>query len=509
MRASRKLSKTNYLVYRDCAHNAWVKVHRPDVYHAKPPSVFEQAVMDTGNDVDARARGLFPGGVLIRRGDADGTAQLVAQRSPILYQPVFETDRYTTACDILVWDADREVYDLYEVKASTSGEDRKAKDDLYAHDLAFQAVLLKVCGLPLGRLFLTRLDGSYVSDGTLDLDRLFTREDFTDRVMPMLDAVAAEMDAAHDTVNLDAMPAAPCSCIYKGRSSHCTTFGFINPEVPDYGVHDLSRIGLSPRRLRALVDADILALDDVPDDFELTVNQANQLRAARRQESFLDVAPLAAFLDRIRYPIAFLDYETYPCALPRFAGFRPYDHVPFQFSQHVVSHAGGEAVHRDFLYTGASCPDAHFVSALRDAVPPEGSIVVWNRTFEQGINEKLAVRLPHERAFLDSVNARIVDLMDVFTGQMVVHPGFRGRTSIKWVLPALVPQLSYDGLAIQEGATASETWNRIVTGDMEVDEADDARNDLIAYCKRDSLAMVEIWRVLLGAVIQREIREAG
>lgn len=509
MRDTRKLSKTNYLVYRDCAHNAWVKVHRPDVYHARPPSVFEQAVMDTGNDVDARARDLFPGGVLIRRGDAVGTAGLVEARTPVIYQPVFETDRYTTACDIIVWNAAREAYDLYEVKASTSGEDRKAKDELYAHDLAFQAIVLRECGLPLGQLFLVRLDGSYVSDGTLDFDRLFTREDFTERVTPLLDAVAAEMDAAHDMITLEDLPPPPCSCVYKGRSGHCTSFGFINPDVPDYSVHDLTRIGASPRRLRSLVDSGILAIEDIPDDFELTINQANQLRAARQKRAFLDVIPLAAFLNEIRYPIAFLDYETYPCALPRFAGFRPYDHIPFQFSQHVVAHQGGEAVHRDFLFTGAVCPDAHFVGALKAALPPEGSIVVWNRAFEQNINAKLAERLPQEREFLESLNARVVDLMDVFSQQMVVHPGFRGRTSIKWVLPALVPQLSYQGLAIQEGATASETWNRIVIGDMEIDEAEDARKNLLAYCKRDSLAMVEIWRVLLNAVAAREIRAAG
>ena len=100
-----KLSKTNYLVYRDCAHNAWVKVHKPEVYRAKPISVFDQAIIEIGNDVDVRARDLFPGGVLIRRGDAVGTAQLVEERTSVLYQPVFETERYTTACDILVWNA--------------------------------------------------------------------------------------------------------------------------------------------------------------------------------------------------------------------------------------------------------------------------------------------------------------------------------------------------------------------------------------------------------------------
>jgi len=507
-----KLSKTNYLVYRDCAHNAWVKVHKPEVYRANPLSVFEQAIIEVGNDVDVRARDLFPGGILIRRGDAAGTAELVALRSPVIYQPVFETERYTTACDVLVWNAAHDAYDLYEVKASTSGEDRGAKDDLYAHDIAFQALVLRDCGVPLGTLNLVRLDGSYVSDGTIDLARLLTREDFTERASAILEAVRAEMDAAHDFVQLAALPPPPCTCIYKGRSSHCTSFEFINPDVPDYSVHDLTRIGASPRKLKALVDAGILSIMDVPDDAELSDRQRTQLEAAKRRRPSIDVAALGGFLDGIRFPVAFLDYETYPCALPRFQGYSPFNHIPFQFSLHVVEHPGGEAVHREFLFTEASCPDRPFVEALRAALPADGTVIVWNKPFEKGVNAKLAERLPDEAAFLAAVNERVVDLMDVFTGDMLVHPGFRGKTSIKWVLPALVPRLSYKGLAIQEGATASETWNEIVTRQLEpeaAEAAESAQRNLLAYCGLDSLAMVEIWRTLHATVAARELREAG
>ncbi|WP_439541512.1 DUF2779 domain-containing protein [Hyphomicrobium sp.] len=504
-----KLSKTNYLVYRDCAHNAWMKVHRPDAYAAEPLSVFDQAIIETGNDVDVRARALFPGGVLIRRGDAAGTAEQVAVHAPVLYQPVFETDRYTTACDILVWNGAQQAYDLYEVKASTSGEDRRAKDDLYAHDIAFQALVLQECGVPLGRLHLVRLNGAYVSDGTLDIGQLFTREDFTERASALFEAVRAEMDAAHDLITLAEMPPAPCACIFKGRSSQCTTFAAINPDVPDYSVHDLTRIGASPKKLKALVDSGILDIREVPANFELTLPQRHQAEAVRSRQPYVDPAPLGAFLDEIRYPVAFLDYETYPCALPRFPRYSPYNHVPFQFSLHTVERPGAEAVHREFLFTERSCPDRPFVDALTGALPAEGSIIAWNKPFERGINAKLAERLPAEADRLAAINARFIDLMDVFSEQMVVHPRFRGKTSIKWVLPALVPKLSYKGMAIQEGATASETWNAIVTGELEPDEAEDARRNLLAYCGLDSLAMVEIWRALLDIYAAREIREAG
>ena len=495
-----KLSKTNYLVYRDCAHNAWVKAHLPEVYKAKPLSFFDQAIIESGNDVDVLARDLFPGGVLVERGDAARTAQLVAQRAPVLYQPVFETDRYTTACDILVWNAETQAYDLYEVKASTSGDDKAAKDELYTYDLAFQAHVLRENGVPLGALYLVRLNSEYVSDGALDLQRLFTRENFSERVALIIEAVRTEMQLAHRLLRQEVVPPPPCSCIYKGRSSHCTTFAYTNPDVPEYGVHDLTRIGASKTRLAALVDAGILSIGDVPDDFDLTDKQRNQVIATKTGQPFEDKDAIRGFLAEMEYPIAFLDYETYPCALPRFAGYSPYHQIPFQFSLHVVEADGGEARHHEFLFTDRECPDAPLIAALKAALPATGTVVAWNKTFEKGINAKLGERLPHAAAYMQDVNARVVDLMDVFAQQMLVHPAFKGKTSIKLVLPALVPQLSYQELAIQEGGTASETWNKIVTGALDAEGIARERDNLLKYCGFDSLAMVEIWRALHGAV---------
>ncbi len=208
--------------------------------------------------------------------------------------------------------------------------------------------------------------------------------------------------------------------------------------------------GASPKKLRALVDGGILDIREVPGDFELTLPQRHQAEAVRTRQPYVDPAPLGAFLDEIRYPIAFLDYETYPCALPRFPRYSPYNHVPFQF---LAAHgrtagrggrASGIPVHGKRRVRISRSSDA-----LKAALPAEGSIIAWNKPFERGINAKLAERLPSEADWLAAINARFIDLMDVFSDQMVVHPRFRGKTSIKWVLPALVPQLSYKGLAIR------------------------------------------------------------
>jgi uncharacterized protein DUF2779 len=223
----------------------------------------------------------------------------------------------------------------------------------------------------------------------------------------------------------------------------------------------------------------------------------------------VDAERIATFLAAIRYPIAFLDYETYPCALPRFAGYRPFDQIPFQFSLHVVESPRADARHHEFLFTERWWPDEELVAALKAALPQSGTVIVWNQTFEKGINRQLAKRLPSEKAFLDGMNARVVDLMDVFSEQMFVHPAFKGKTSIKYVLPALVPELSYTELAIQEGGTASETWNKIVTGELNAEAAARERENLLKYCGLDSLAMVEIWRALHGTVAHVGLRNAG
>jgi hypothetical protein len=349
------VSKTDFLIYRNCAHNAWLKIHKPEVYGATPASAFEQNTMETGNEVDALARDLFPGGVPVARGDAEKTAALVKKRTPILYQPVFETDRYTTACDILVWNAAASVYDLYEVKAST-----KSADQRYTYDIAFQAGVLRENHLPLGRLFLVHLDKSYEFHETLDVQSLFTVDVISERVNSIFGSVTEEMAKAYETLQSDHEPPPPCCCLRKGRGRHCTTFAHTNPTVPDYSIHDITRI--SQKKLAQLVDRNIMAIEDVPDDFELNDAQKNQVHVAKAKIEMVDTAAIQKFIAGVQYPIAFLDYETYPCATPRFAGYHPFDQIPFQFSLHVIQRPGSEPTHNEFLFSQSRCTNnAHTI----------------------------------------------------------------------------------------------------------------------------------------------------
>lgn len=493
-----KLSKTNFLICLDCSKNAWLKIHKPEVYKKKALSSFELNIVDTGNQIDELARGLFPDGTLVEsREDSEFTKKLMEKRTPVIYQPVFATEKYLAVADILVFNSNTNVYDLYEVKSSTASEEnggRKTED--YVIDIAFQKDVLNDLGIEIGTLNLIRLNKDYVRFGEIDLHALFLIEDLTEKVNEKLEDVRNTMEGAWELLSSESEPAGYCDCILKGKNVHCTTAWYSNPDLPEYSVHAISRIHKT--KLAELIDNGILSIHDVPDDFPLSENQRRQVDTAQSGKEYIDTAGVSAFLQTLKYPLAFLDYETYPSALPRYDGYRPYQQITFQFSLHVIDSSQSEMLHFDFIYTGNDSPDEYFCEALKAYLPESGSVVVWNQQFEKSRNEELGKRLPEYRDFMEKVNNRVIDLMVPFFGKTTVydHPKFKGSASIKYVLPALVPHLSYKDLHIQEGGTASDTWNRIVSGEYSEEEKKVKIQALKDYCHLDTLAMVEIWKVL-------------
>jgi hypothetical protein len=496
------LSKTNFLTCLDCAKNAWLKIHRPDIYKKYPLSSFELNIIDTGNKIDELARGLFPNGVLVEsRNDTNLTIQLMAEKTAVIYQPVFATKKFITACDIFVWDSTNNLYDLYEIKSSTATEENGGrKTDEYIIDIAFQKNILNELGIEIGRLNLIRINKEYVRHGDIDLHGLFLIEDLTVQVNEILENVKNQMEGAHELLSKENEPTGYCDCIFKGKNSHCTTSKYSNHDLPEYSVHSISRI--NKKKLIDLVDRNILNIHDVPNDFELSENQRRQVDTAQSGKEYIDHRGISEFLSTFKYPLSFLDYETYPSAIPRYDGYKPYEQIPFQFSLHVIESPQDEVIHYDFLYTEKECPDEEFALTLQKYLPKTGSVVVWSQKFEKSINEQIGAHLNDYKDFMHGVNNRVVDLMIPFFGNttMYDHPQFKGSASIKYVLPALVPNLSYKNMHIQEGGTASDTWNRVVSDEYSGEDKVIKIQALKDYCELDTLAMVEIWKVLNSSI---------
>jgi hypothetical protein len=213
---------------------------------------------------------------------------------------------------------------------------------------------------------------------------------------------------------------------------HSGTFYHSNPAVPEYGLHDIARIGSSKAKLADLVDREIFRLEDLPTDLELTAIQRNQVDAYLHDRILIRQDEIAAELRKLVFPGYFLDYETCPAAVPRFDGYSPYQQIPFQYSLHVLDRADGDPRHEEFLSTTPGDPSAAMCASLQKHIGSMGSVVVWNKKFECTINRELSERIPAAKAFLDSLNGRVYDLMDVFSKQLgelflrVVKPGRNG-----------------------------------------------------------------------------------
>lgn len=488
------LSKTDYILYRECPKNTWFKIHKPDLYYASGLSDFEKAIIETGNEVELVARKLFPEGMLIEGRGIEAqrlTQHYLTRHEPILFQPAFSQDDFFAAVDILKFDPVTSSHAIFEIKA-TSDIDEK----VHLFDLAFQVVLLRKMGLEINEIGLIHLDPEYKRFGALNIQNLFKVEDVTAAVEELIQGVSAQMIEALGYLSQEAEPKGSCCCIYKGRSNHCSTFKHSNPDIPEYSIHDIARIGSSKKKLIELVDMSIFHLHEIPEDIQLSDIQKNQLDTHLSGKVIRKIAEIQEELENLVFPLYFLDYETFPAAIPRFNGFSPYQQIPFQYSLHVLEAPESEPQHFQFLFTDSSDPSLELAESLQENIGATGSVIVWNKSFECGINEALGGRVLLKKAFLQSVNDRVFDLMDIFKKQYFVHKDFRGSTSIKRVLPIVAPELSYKDLEICEGGTASQSWNRLTTSEMSDEEKLKIAEDLRKYCERDTYAMYVIWKHL-------------
>ena len=369
------------------------------------------------------------------------------------------------------------------------------------YDLAFQVFLARKVGHKVTGAYLVRLNKQYVRAGNIELKKLFVVEDVIPYIEEILPIIEEEIKIMTTILSSEKEPSSPCCCIYKGRSKHCTTFSEHNKAVPKYSVHDLTAIGKSKRRLQELIDSGVYDILNIPDDFEFGKKIEKQVKVHKRGKAEIDHQAIHAELETLKFPLYFLDYESFNPAIPRFSGYKPYQQIPFQFSIHRLDSQNAEPIcEKGFLYTGKEDPSQMFLEELQKQIGKIGSIVVWNRTFEEShVNKHLAIRIPESAEFIKDLNSRIFDLMTIFSKQLHIHPDFHGSASIKKVLPVL-SNLSYQELDIGNGSEAMNTWNKLATEDISNEERKKTEEAMLKYCQLDTYAMYAILKHLYEMV---------
>jgi hypothetical protein len=488
-RKTSMLSKTRFLSGLQCPLRLWYQCYRRDL--ATEISLAQQAIFDSGHEVGRLATGLYPQGVLIQEdylhhGQAVRSTRAAMDKPGVkaIYEAAFTYQNVRIRVDILQ-KLENGKWNLIEVKSSTTVK------DVHLPDVAVQHHVLRGAGLSIEKAGILHLNNQYLYDGKrMDLDSLFNFADLTDQLFNQAQRVPVQLDDFKQMLAAESAPVIPpdrhCMNPYPCEFwEHCTR------KMPEFWVFGLSGIGQD--RLLGLADMGIVDIRDIPGSFPLTQIQHRIRSCVINQEEY--IAPeLESELNDVEYPIHFLDFETVSPAIPRYSGTRPYQVIAFQWSDHILT-ADGNLTHREYLCTEDKNPAEEFTRTLLEVLDTTGTIFIYT-AYEKGIIKELADLLPRYNQQLTAITDRFKDLYAIIKRNFY-QPKFYGSFSLKSVLPALVPDMSYESLSIQEGSQASLEYLKMIDPDTLVEDKERIKNDLLAYCGQDTLALVKIREELL------------
>ncbi|MFN0139645.1 MAG: DUF2779 domain-containing protein [Pyrinomonadaceae bacterium] len=470
-----RLTKTAYLRYLKCPQEFWLEHHQPLLFGAEPVTLEYQHLRQQGYEVESYVKKLA-------QFQPDDTKS-------VDFQFDFHTAELFAKSDVVVTDKATGERRIYEIKGAAS-----VKEEHY-DDVAFQKMVAEKSGATVGRCYVITMNGEYVRRGDIDAEQLFTITDVTEKVAERMSLTEQQAIAARAYLESEPIPSLLDYCAENKLDCFFIKLHF--PDLPDYTIFDITY--LKNEKRRELLEQNIIAITDVPDNFPLSDKQRKQVAAAKSGEVVIEHDEIKKRMDAWEYPLHFLDYETFSYAIPQFDGVRPFQQMCFQYSLHTIDAPGGEMRQSGYLArNGEANPPLKLAEHMRQAMSGGiGTVFVWYEAFEKTRNTEMAGMFPEYADFFNEVNAKTVDLMKIFADRLYIHPEFKGRSSIKKVLPVLVPELKYSDLGISEGLTASISWYRAAKWDT-IDEQTRAQifADLEKYCELDTLAMVEIYRVL-------------
>ena len=491
----RTFSKSKLLALRQCPKRLWLEIHRPDL---REDSAATQTSFQVGHQVGDIAQKIY---------DPEGTGSLIDveregfggafERSTKLLntaRPIFEAGFSAGGAlafaDVMLPERinGQTAWRMVEVKSSTRVK------DYHRDDVAVQAFVAQRAGVLLQGIAVAHIDSTWTYPGNEDYCGLLKESDLTAQAFSRTEEVKTWIKQAQA---IAASPIEPVVAV----GAHCDTpyacgfHGYCSRDEPkpQYPADWLPYFGVKAQQLARQGVTD---LRKVPDDL-LNTRQLRVKTHTLANTVFFDALGAAADLAVHGLPACFLDFETIQFAIPIWKGTRPYQQNTFQFSLHSLS-ASGRLAHTGFLDLSGCDPSRPFAQALIAACGEQGPVYVYNAGFETARIRELANRHPQLSTALLAINARVVDLLPIARARYY-HPSQQGSWSIKKVLPAVVPELRYDALdGVQDGAMAMQAFLEAIHPDTDVQRKSQIEQQLLAYCKLDTYAMVRLWQVFAG-----------
>ena len=488
------ISKSKFVAGLSCEKRLFFEVNHPEL--KTPISASQEAKFALGHRIGALSQDRFSGGVNAEPENKrdfqtwiESTRSFIANGESIIYEAAFSFQGSFCALDILL----NQNGNLTAIEVKSGG----SKEDTYVKDAAFQYFVMSQAGYTPDRFYLLLVNRDYERQANLDVHQLFKTVDITEEVLALQNFVANNLANFQAMLEANVLP-------IKDIGPHCSEpydcpfYAHCSAHLPaENPITDL--IGWS-KKVWQLYNQGVMSMEDIPSDFKLSKSQHSQVNGVKHGAEVLRLEPIRKFLEDVTYPLHFFDFETVWPAIPMAKGIKPYGHLSFQYSMHIMLE-NGELEHREYLAN----PDLilqginteyDLIQQMKKDFGPEGSIIAFNKSFEETRLRDMIQRFPQESAFLNGILSRFVDLMSIFRSMDIYYlPAMKGSYSIKYVLPAIDPAFSYSDLEIGNGGDASTIFASKCAGTFEGDW-EQTRVALLKYCELDTYAMVVIWNHL-------------
>lgn len=498
----RYLSKSRLIDLRQCAKRLWLEVNRRELRQDDPAS---QARMALGNEVGELARAIHDPQGRGRLFDAqrDGYEAVFEQSRSALNQrrPLFEAGYRAgfvfAFVDLLLPDERGSGWRLVEVKSSASVK------PYHRDDLAVQVHVLQSACVPLSGAAVACIDSSWVYPGGGNYAGLLKQEDLLEEARSRQTEVQDWVNQAQEVLSRQDPPRisiggqchTPFACPYM---AHCSGGGTGQQTVETAPVQWLPQV--RSRSLKArLAQPGVTSMEHV-DDSLLNQLQRRVKTATLTGKPWTDPAAASRAIEKVRWPLYFLDFEAVNPTVPRWVGTKPFQQIPFQYSRHILRE-DGSLEHRHFLDLSGDDPRPALARQLLKDIPSEcrGTVLAYNSSFEGSVLRALASELGEWVSGLMDISNRLMDLLPVARDAWY-HPAQQGSWSIKRVLPTLYEGApTYDDLdGVADGEQAVQAYLRATSPGVSPEEIATIRIELERYCAQDTLAMVVLWRHLVG-----------
>jgi len=472
------ITKSNWLIAQQCLSKAWFTLRaEPEM-----PSESERFRMEQGQEVGKVARDIYPRGTMISAAEGMTSADVTQARIAdvtldTLFEAEFRAGSLIARADILVRHGAG--WHVLEVKSSFS--DTSSMNGL-VDDLAYTVMVLRRAGLQVEKASLLLLSRQYRFGG--EAQTLFDEVDKTNDVNVRAVDFNRNADGVVQALFGDSQPAAVLL-------SACRDCDFFESDCLGVGLtHTVLELpGLHHTKLKRLSSLGIVDLSKIPSDLALNECQESAKAAAVSGAAVVKLG-LRSALAAVSWPCHYLDFETVALVLPLCDGHGCHRQMLTQFSIHHRDGFGSELGHQEYLAEATRDCERELALELIEALGDSGAIIVYSHfegTRIRALRDAFPDLIPKLQAILD----RLLDLLPIIR-DYIYHPEFKGSFSIKKVLPALVPDLSYKGLSIADGDTAITRFARMARGEISGDAVLTTRKELLNYCRMDTLAMVRL-----------------